>query len=142
MNTIRSLLLPFSCLALLGGCAYTDTPCILPGPIQLSTCHYFLTITKKVSKEDGSYEVRGQVAKAAVENNRNQLGWFEGGELDYHFFNFPLCLDRSVAAKVEVNQDYWFKIVEGTDCLTEYTPPDKTLEKYKTTTPWESPTAK
>jgi hypothetical protein len=144
MITIRSFLLLFSCLVLLSACAaYTDVPCPLPGPTQMSTCYYFLTITDKVPKEDGSYEVRGQVAKAAVEYNLAHLGWLESAKIEnYRFFSVALKLERLVVDKVKVGEDRWFQSVKGTDRLTDYTPSGETLEIYKTTVPWDSPTAK
>jgi len=131
MPTIKSPLLFVGFLALLTGCSHDPgAPCPLPGPIQKTDCYYLLTITKN----DGN-DLRGQVAKAVVEQNIAQLDWKTKGYKieDYQFFEFPIRLAPSVpTSKFQKDKDYWLVGKQGTDYLTEYSPPAKTREKFPT----------
>lgn len=149
---VVGLLLPLS------GCVYIDNTCPFPGATQTGTCYYFLHITKTPQKKtDGSYEsyeVRGRVADGAVEKNRMvSLGWlgiFKAEDYkftDYHFFEYPIPLDKSVAVLLSKDEERWFVSKAGTDHLDPYIPatPEglkKLLEDYPSTKPWDSPTAR
>jgi hypothetical protein len=140
MLKIRTPLFLLSCLTLLGGCSAARGVCPFPGATQVDECYYLLTITKKDSNG-----VRGQVSRAAVEENIAQLNFYVKGDdsTKYVYREYPIPMAPSDADKVNVGEDRWFVSVKGTDHLKPYTPPRETTdryskEKYPQIKPWDS----